>query len=142
METEKQITEVSQKFEVIQLAAGENIEHAGKLDDTTKRGSLSKFFRFKGLKSSGSVTDVSASSTTEKISKTNTLTRLFNRKKTIDVEAGSDATTRRSFIMRGLVVPWINSKQSHVDLRKPLEIPVVNDDESPTQEIASSSEIF
>lgn len=148
MEVEKQTTEMTQKFEDINLQAGENVEIAIKkpldpVDDKLKRNSLSKFFRFKGLK--GSATEVTSTGGAEKIPKTNTLTRMFSKKeKPTDLEMGSEAKTRRSFIMRGLVVPWISSKPSIINLHKPLEVaPVAHDEEAAASpEIATCSQIF
>lgn len=109
------------------------------VDEGVKRSSLSKFFHFRGFSKSSN--DVSAD-TEMKLPKSNTLTRLFAKKDKDAEKGGVVVEPRRSLLMRGFVIPWISRKPSQMNLQKPLELSVVEDDDSTPQEIATSSEIF
>lgn len=136
---------------------------------STKRNSLSKFFTFKGFTTAEGAMDgeqkaqktnslmrfftkkdaeSGAPDGEAKVPKTNssnTLSRLFTKKNVTDPEIsiGSEASPRRSFIMRGLMnchVPWIGRKPSQTNLHNPISVHIP--DEDAQHEIAKSSEIF
>lgn len=138
MEVVKASTDVTEKQEEVNLESGEQTQ---KVEEKLKRNSLSKFFRFKSME------NLTAEGNS-KVTKTNTLMRMFTKKDKKpekdekDKEIGSKATTRSSFLMRGLVAPWISHQPSQMDLRKPLEVATADDDDEALQEIATKSEIF
>lgn len=155
MEAETKATEVIQKIEdlnmedvilqkldEIKLEVDENPETVTKV---SKRGSLSKFFRFM----SKSTDNINAESSPKPIPKSNTLMRMFSsKKKTKDAEKDEvqpEATARRSTIMRGLVncqiVPWMSRQPSQMNIHKPIEN-VGKKDDAPLHELATSSEMF
>lgn len=144
MEADKKVADVSvlEKLDEVKLDDEENVESIQKVDEKLKRNSLSKFWRFKSMES------IATSEDPTKMSKTNTLMRLFTKKdkaekkETKKPEVGSEATARPSFLMRGLLVPWISRQPSHVNLQKPVEAKIPDDDENSGQEIATSSVIF
>lgn len=134
----------------------------------TKRNSLSKFFTFKGFKNTEGAMcseqkaqktnsfmrlftkkdiEVGAPEGEAKVPKTSTLTRMFAKKNVTDPDMtiGSEASPRRSVIMRGLMnchVPWIGRKPSQMNLQNPISIHIPDGDEELSQETAKSSEIF
>lgn len=139
--------ELAQKLEEIKLEIDENPETSPKMTDQMKRGSLSKFFRFKNK---GEIPEDIAADTGSKIPKSNTLMRMFSKKNkekpAEKEEVGSEATSRRSCIMRGIVncqyVPWISRRSSQMNIHNPIEAPEPNDDDTALHEIATCSEIF
>lgn len=92
MEMEPQLTEVNQKLEEVKLELETKDESPEKAEQM-KRGSLKKFFRIKGLKSS-SADDVSTDIGTS--SKFKALTRVFSRhdKKPKDVEKAEGESSK------------------------------------------------
>lgn len=152
MEVEKNITEVALKVEDLKVEAeGNDLELEEvklKVEDKFKRNSLSKFFRMKEVKSvSPDANAGDAETGGEKVQKTSTLSRLFKKKEKIPEKAsnGSEVSSRRSFVMRGLVVPWLSSKPSQTNLAavKNFNVHHVDkDDDSAPQEIATTPETF
>jgi hypothetical protein len=127
---------VAQKLEEIKLEVDENVETSPKVTDQMKRGSLSKLFRFK---KSSSVENV-YSETDPKVSKSNTLTRMFNKKTKVESKQNSsDETSRLSFFKQ---FPWIGRQTSQMNIHKPMTPLEHADDDSVHQEIATSSQIF
>lgn len=118
-----------------------------------KRNSLSKFFRFKGLKSSVSKENINEPSTST------SLFRIFGKKsksKTSSTTESSEKREKSSFMaatrtlsMRSLVnchkiiVPWIGQRKSQANLHEPSDENVKSDAEDENnEEIATRSEIF
>ena len=138
---------IAQKLEEIKLEVDENPETSPKVTDQMKRGSLSKFFRFKKSSSSDNLEMGEADS---KIPKSNTLMRMFS-KKNKDKSAEKDENepedaARKSFFMRGIancnIVPWISRQTSHMNIHKPVDPVELTDDDLAHHEIATSSQIF
>lgn len=134
---------VAQKLEEIKLEVDENPETSPKLTDQMKRGSLSKFFRFKKSSSSYNVSGEAEA----KVNKSSTLMRLFNKKKD-DKEKEETRTEDSShgFFMRGIInshlVPWIGRRSSQMNIHEPI-VPVQTDDDDNTpHEIATASQLF
>lgn len=168
MEAEKQITEVADKFEEVQIeevriddGEGSDFQNDVKIDEKLKRNSLSKFFSFKA--NSSSEVDVKD----EKITKAKALFSLFQQKKisaSEDVESNNPAKEKGSKTSsltrlfskkeknengaesstRSLmtIVPWLGRRQSHVNLQKPHAVAVIDSDDSVQQEITTNSQIF
>lgn len=133
------------KLEEVNLEAEENSDVQTKAEDKFKRNSLSRFFKLRGVSSVSSNPDIAGG--IEKVPKTSTLSRLFSKKEKNPEKGvtGSEASPRRSFTMRGLVVPWLSIKSSQTNLHANKSL-AVNDladlgDET-TQEVSIASETF
>jgi hypothetical protein len=115
-----------------------------------KRNSLSKFFRFKGLKSSVSKENIN------EVSKSNSLFRIFGKKlKKKNSSSKLEQTEKhsissRNLSMRSLVncqnlLPWIGHRKSQANLHEPSDENAksdVEDENNDEIEIATCSEIF
>lgn len=176
---EPQMLEVSKKMEDVKLSAGDSQEKLEKVRvlneddaieevaeakfrmeagekipavdtaDKMKRNSLTKFFRFNGLKSKSSKTDLSkADEATKPASKMASLTRMFSKKPKDDEkkEDKPEVKSRRSFSLRDMVnnqsVPWIRSKRSQMNLQKPINVAAQEDDEASPPEVLTESVVI
>ena len=152
MEVENPTTEVAVKFDEVNLKKaerGDSSENVVQVDEKLKRNSLSKFFRFKSSLGSEEVAANASQDTIKKTSqfarifqkkdkdeavttdvdlevkqvaaKTSTMTRLFSKKGKL--KDGSEApASSRSYSMRGLVIPWISKKTSHMNIHQPSQL--------------------
>lgn len=165
--------ESGEKFDDVHLEAGEKIqfevekkikfepdnteEDFGEMSavDSTekmKRGSLSKLFRFNGLRSKSSKTNLNSTSAcfdedtkAKSSSKVGALSRMFS-KKTDESGVDDEPKKARSFSLRGIVncqaVPWIRSKTSQMNLHKPIDVPLHDDEEATQNEVVKETIII